>query len=54
MFCGMLPAAFGFGGALTFNCAWFIADDLKLLDVDSSSEALLAILTLLNIVVIID
>jgi len=42
IFCGMLPPAFGFGGALTFNCLWYILDELDLLDVDGSSEALLA------------
>jgi len=51
IFCGILPPAFGFGCALMFNSLWYIFDDLNLLDVDDSSEALLATITLLNIIV---
>lgn len=49
--CGLLPPAFGFGCAITFCCFWYLSDDLNLLDVDSSAEALVATVTLLNIVV---
>jgi len=51
MFCAMLPPAVGFGCSISFCVLWYLLDDMKLLDVDASSEALLGTVTLLNIVV---